>query len=494
MLQTATSETKLADPRVNAKVAERQSSLHPFYGASWSEGAIAGVCPHPLAAIHRAIGNHAVLRSLAPSRPALQTKLAINEPGDQYEQEADRVSEQVMGMPEPSVPMLAMSNAVPAVQRTCPCGGGCADCQKEQSEKGHEHLQMKPVGGAGLGQLGLRQTAAQPSVHSVLNSPGRPLDAATRSFMEPRFGRDFSLVRIHTGTRPAEAAREIEALAFTRGRHIVFGKGEYAPGFTTGRRLLAHELAHVVQQGAAPALARRAGPSSHAAQSEHGGMIARQKDPQNDTKPKPTATPCQPTLKSFEAKKTSDVRMAEVDKVCELLLGNPGKSHGMTFVSQLEVPAGCAGTLQYVQLTESCREIMNSKKEWVHLKTDGFWLDKHDPVEEKHIDSAGKVEFKTNDSPGHGEGGILIHADDRFKMFLLWKPDSLAGADRIPLAVADWNWSALAEMKPGPVQACEKHWEIKKSSASGGKGKPTKDLPSWKKVHPDDAKPEKGPC
>jgi Domain of unknown function (DUF4157) len=301
-------------------------------------------------------------------------------------------------------------------------------------------------------------------------------------------------VRIHTGTRPSEAAREIEALAFTSGRHIVFGTGEYLPSLTTGRQLLAHELAHVVQQGAAPALAPRAGLSLPAAQSEHGGRIARQKDPQKDSKPKPTATACQPTLKSFEAKKTSDVRMAEVDKVCELLLGNPGKSHGMTFVSQLEVPAGCAGTLQYVQLTESCREIMNSKKEWVHLKTDGFWLDKHDPVEEKHIDSAGKVEFKTNDSPGHGEGGILIHADDRFKMFLLWKPDSPAGADRIPLAVADWNWSALAEMKPGPVQACEKHWEIKTSSASGGKGKPTKDLPSWKKVHPDDAKPEKGPC
>ncbi|MGB9632210.1 MAG: DUF4157 domain-containing protein [Chloroflexaceae bacterium] len=88
-----------------------------------------------------------------------------------------------------------------------------------------------------------------PIVHEVLRSPGQPLDAETRAFMEPRFGHDFSRVRVHTDARAAESARAVNALAYTVGRDVVFGAGQYAPGASAGRRLLAHELAHVVQQG-----------------------------------------------------------------------------------------------------------------------------------------------------------------------------------------------------------------------------------------------------
>jgi hypothetical protein len=85
-------------------------------------------------------------------------------------------------------------------------------------------------------------------VHEVLNSPGHPLDAGARSFLEPRFGRDFGDVRVHTDARAAASARAVNALAYTVGQHVVFGAGQYQPAAEDGRKLLAHELAHVTQQ------------------------------------------------------------------------------------------------------------------------------------------------------------------------------------------------------------------------------------------------------
>lgn len=87
-----------------------------------------------------------------------------------------------------------------------------------------------------------------PIVHEVLRSPGRGLDAPTRAFMEPRFGYDFSQVRVHTDARAAESARAVNALAYTVGRDVVFAAGQYAPAMSAGRSLLSHELTHVVQQ------------------------------------------------------------------------------------------------------------------------------------------------------------------------------------------------------------------------------------------------------
>lgn len=81
--------------------------------------------------------------------------------------------------------------------------------------------------------------------------------SAARDFFEPRFGYDFSGVRVHTDARAAEAAKEVDARAFTVGRDVVFGKGEYAPGTSAGIRLVAHELAHVIQQDAAAIVAHK---------------------------------------------------------------------------------------------------------------------------------------------------------------------------------------------------------------------------------------------
>jgi hypothetical protein len=166
-----------------------------------------------------------------PVAGAIQTKLAINKPGDHYEQEADRISEQVMRMPEPQL------------QRACTCGGACPKCQTEQPGQEHERLQTKHVGSSDSGQA-----AAPPIVYEVLASPGRPLDAATRAFVEPRFGHDFSHVRVHTDATAAQSAEAVNAQAYAVGRDLVFARGQYAPGTARGRHLLAHELAHVVQQ------------------------------------------------------------------------------------------------------------------------------------------------------------------------------------------------------------------------------------------------------
>jgi hypothetical protein len=93
-------------------------------------------------------------------------------------------------------------------------------------------------------------SSVPPIVHEVLNSPGEPLDTGTRSFMEPRFGYDFSKVRVHTDAKAAESARAVNAQAYTVGQDIFFGTEQYVPRMTTGVRLLAHELTHVLQQSA----------------------------------------------------------------------------------------------------------------------------------------------------------------------------------------------------------------------------------------------------
>jgi Domain of unknown function (DUF4157) len=126
------------------------------------------------------------------------------------------------------------------LQRACACGnrtiagGECEACRK----KGLQHAAMNSQS---VGE-------APPIVHDVLRSPGQRLDATTRAFMEPRFGQDFSGVRVHTDAQAAESARSVNALAYTVGRDVVFGAGQYAPQTNVGQRLMAHELTHVMQQ------------------------------------------------------------------------------------------------------------------------------------------------------------------------------------------------------------------------------------------------------
>jgi len=97
---------------------------------------------------------------------------------------------------------------------------------------------------------------AHPPVSDLLNevvgSPGQSLDAETRSFMESRLGYDFGQVRLHIDSKAAESAAAINAKAYTIGDNIAFGAGQYSPGTVEGRRLLAHELTHILQQASGP--------------------------------------------------------------------------------------------------------------------------------------------------------------------------------------------------------------------------------------------------
>lgn len=128
------------------------------------------------------------------------------------------------------------------LQRACACGQHtpageeCTECKKRGNT-----LQRAVTGS----QLGADVPAI---VQEVLGSPGQPLDAGTRAFMEPRFGHDFSGVRVHTDARAAESARAVDALAYTVGRNVVFGVGSYTPTTEAGQHLLGHELTHVIQQ------------------------------------------------------------------------------------------------------------------------------------------------------------------------------------------------------------------------------------------------------
>ena len=134
---------------------------------------------------------------------------------------------------------------VSVIQRkpNCPCGGGCPKCQTDQPDQEYERLQPKRVQSSDP-----EETLVLPIVNEVLRSPGEPLDPATRGVMEPYFGSDFSDVRVHTDVRAAESARTVNALAYTVGHDLVFGASRYAPDTAVGRRLIAHELTHVLQQ------------------------------------------------------------------------------------------------------------------------------------------------------------------------------------------------------------------------------------------------------
>jgi Domain of unknown function (DUF4157) len=185
----------------------------------------------PFLEMQQAFGNQAVQRMLRAH--LIQTKLTVNQPGDEYEREADAVADQVMRMADP-----------PSLQRRCTAceqeetmHRKCAECEEE--EKLHRQ------------EVGPGPDSAPPIVDEVLRSPGRPLDSEARAFLEPRFGYDFAQVRVHTDAEAATSARSVNAAAYTVGQHIVFGQGQYSPNTSTGQRLLAHELTHTIQQASA---------------------------------------------------------------------------------------------------------------------------------------------------------------------------------------------------------------------------------------------------
>ncbi|NJP09667.1 MAG: DUF4157 domain-containing protein [Leptolyngbyaceae cyanobacterium RU_5_1] len=195
---------------------------------------------------------HEVLRSPIPK---IQPKLKIGQPNDKYEQEADRVADQIMRMPEPTVQRQVESGEEEEEEmiQTKPIANQITPLVQRQvsSEMAEEDvIQTKAIDNQMTAPASPQESFEVPSsVHEALSSPGQPLDPMTRAFMEPRFNHDFSQVRVYSDAAAEQSTRNVNARAYTAGHNIVFGAGEFTPSTHEGRRLIAHELTHVVQQG-----------------------------------------------------------------------------------------------------------------------------------------------------------------------------------------------------------------------------------------------------
>jgi len=245
--QATTAHAKGIDSPTAARDA-RHPNLHPsLRGASRNAPA-----PPPLA--HSGGSHDGPLSREAPrltydvpisavgrsSQPVLQAKLAISAPSDDTEKEADRLADQVIRMPD------SQGSGAHARREARP------EFLARQARTEGVPVQMKAAA-----QRSAREAAVPPAVSEVLRSSGQPLDRSTRAFMEPRFGHDFSSVRVHKDSRASRSAQAINAQAYTVGNDVVFNHGHYAPETNTGRHLLAHELSHVLQQKSSPIIQRK---------------------------------------------------------------------------------------------------------------------------------------------------------------------------------------------------------------------------------------------
>ena len=240
------------------------------------------VPPSPARALQQRLGNQGaqlfaaqvVARSSTPGGPlrggTSAGQFSLSHPDDASEREADRVADVVMRTTAPGSTSISASR--PTVQRVC------ADCEEETSTR--ERAEQPVVAGdvthvhrsASSAEASQVSGPVAASIHDMQGG-GAPLPDATRAFFEPRFGADFSHVRVHTGAQARETAKSIDAKAFTVGRDIAFAGGQYSPDSDEGQKLLAHELTHVVQQRGGAGAAVAANGISNA-----GGAAERQAD------------------------------------------------------------------------------------------------------------------------------------------------------------------------------------------------------------------------
>jgi hypothetical protein len=208
-----------------ARVPNRPANLHDEEAARRHEDACTcgGGCPRCQS---------------ASARASVQAKLRVGAPGDEFEREADRAAEELTTANGAFDPQYAHADGATVRLKAAPGGRGAGGLSGGEMSGGELN-----VGGLPGGES-----------HASLGA-GRPLPAGEREFFESRFGTGFGDVRVHADAGGDASASALDARAYTAGSHIVFAAGEYAPGSTAGRRLLAHELTHVIQQraGHAPA-------------------------------------------------------------------------------------------------------------------------------------------------------------------------------------------------------------------------------------------------
>lgn len=349
------------------------------------------------------MSNQALLRRLSATSPRLQPKLEIGAADDPLEREADAVAAQVMGMADPSVRMTAPLQ----VSRQC------ASCEEEDKT-----LRAKPAAAAPLAGV------APAQVHAVLGQSGRPLDAGTRAFFEPRLGVDLSGVRVHTEAQAGTAAHAVGARAFTVGENIVFAPGQFAPSSSAGRHLLAHELAHVVQQ--------------------RGGAGARrvQRAP--------------PLLKQLTVNVPGPVKAEATTAITphmHLGVKFTGPS-GVGFKGEVIGGANADGEIFFSQVVRNSerrfRMAKDGETQTVKDELDGGTMYKStaQPV------APGTTIVTDTDTPGQSDqrlanpnnpGRATIRINDQFELFLMWRPNSSSPvSDWLTYGSVNWSWDAAA--------------------------------------------------
>ena len=284
---------KKTDEKVNQKHRIRQQEAHPSSidkSLAWNQGLLSSTetpfyprldehatiqSSIPFSAqrnefimrLHQTYGNRYVQKLL--NSKAVQAKLTVSNPNDVYEQEADRVAEevaktmnsQVARQPEEEEEELQMKvsslQRQPQEEEEEVMAKPASDIQRQEEEEEEEiqpklllqrqeeeeELQMQ-LSGSGPADV---SNDVEARINSA-RSGGQPLSETARESMEPAFGTDFSGVRVHTDSEANTLNQQLSARAFTTGQDVFFREGEYSPGSDSGRKLLAHELAHVVQQ------------------------------------------------------------------------------------------------------------------------------------------------------------------------------------------------------------------------------------------------------
>jgi len=260
------------------QTAQRQRA-NPKRSASHPGSRVTSSAAQPILRLQRAVGNRAISRVLQ-SR-TIQPKLTVRHPDDEYEREADRVADQVMRMPQPTVSVAAQSASLKSQSVCAECDNNlqpkpsmtlprapiqisrmCPECEMADHRDGGLHLQTKidekkeaeeeDAEPAIYAKLAAGDPPDVPdSLESALSSnhhDGSPLPEPLRDFFEPRFGADLGAVRLHQNARSAEMAEQLNASAFTVGQDVFFGAGQYAPATDHGQRLIAHEVMHTLQQ------------------------------------------------------------------------------------------------------------------------------------------------------------------------------------------------------------------------------------------------------
>jgi hypothetical protein len=196
--------------------------------------------------LQKSIGNQAVQKLMHAnsgfdSEIGIQTKLKMSCPGDAYEQEAEKVADQLMKMSssESNPKLFSSTSNNKELDRK-------KSSEREMKEK-KEKINISKKPSSNSSDLETSDEITN-QVSDVRADSSLLLESSTKEFMESKFGHAFSKVRIHTGEMANRSANAVNAIAYTVGNDIVFGEGQYRPDTLEGRKLLAHELTHVVQQ------------------------------------------------------------------------------------------------------------------------------------------------------------------------------------------------------------------------------------------------------